>query len=367
MTSILSRYLARGFLKVFCLSSLSFIAVLLVMRLEEIARFASTGSSIIYVLLFTTLQIPHILPLAIPISSLIASFFLMHTMSSSQELTSLRAAGISLGQIQRTLIWFGIFFMGISLLISSELTPYTRAKSKELILKMTTTNPLVLLQKDPLIKLKGVHLEMQSSTLSDKASDVLFVLKNTSTKRLGLMIAKELDVRGEDLQGKHVTFISSLDPKSDRHFDHLIIENQAEMTTATANFSQILEDAKWQIHEDYLPLRLLFAKEIIEKGGVFKKIGKPHLELAKRLSLALASLTFTMMGLSFGLKIGRHDHKKGAVYAAILTIVFLVLFNAAKALKSQPCTAIALYLLPHVLIVCACCFVSNKVSRGVES
>ena len=65
---IIWRYLLRSYFQVLALSVSSFIAILLVLRFQEIARFASSGTAQLKVLLFTLLQIPYILPIAIPVS-----------------------------------------------------------------------------------------------------------------------------------------------------------------------------------------------------------------------------------------------------------------------------------------------------------
>ncbi|MBS3904491.1 MAG: LptF/LptG family permease [Simkania sp.] len=365
MISILWRYLAGSFLRIFLFCLTSFVTVLLVMRLEEIARFASAGAPLGKVLLFTFYQIPYILPIAIPISCLIAAFLLFYRMSISQELTSLRAAGISLQMISTPFLFLSAIFMMLNFIVSAELAPLMRSHSKELILQTTTTNPLVLLQKDSLIKFKRAYIDMRSSSSVGNATDVLFIAKNTSTKKLSLMTAKELEVDKGDLKGKQVSFISSLDPKMSDRFDHLVIENQAEMTTAADGLSQFWEDAQWQLQQDYLPLRLLFAKEFVEQGTLFSRFDKAQVEFARRFSLAIATITFTMIGLSFGLQINREPSKKSILWAIGLTLAFLVVFIAAKSLKTMPCLAFSLYLLPHPLIVLFCMYIFNRSAQGV--
>ena len=354
-------------MRVFILSMTSFISVLVVMRLEEIARFASASSSWSTVILFTFYQIPYILPIAIPISALIAAFLIFYRMSGSQEITSLRSAGISLGNLMAPLIFLSTLLAASNFLISAELVPFVRGKSKKLVFEAVASNPLILLQKDALIQFKQAYLDMRASSSSGKASDVLFIAKNASNERLGLMVAKELDVKQGDLCGKQVSFISSLDPKIPSSFDHLIIENQTEMTTATAGLSQVWEDAQWQLQDDYLPLRFLLAKESVERGSIFHRFSKSHVEFAKRYSLSLATITFTFIGLCFGLQIGRNPHRKTIIWASCLAAGFLIAFLAAKSLKSVPKAAFLLYLLPHPLLALISILHFQRRARGVDA
>ncbi len=370
---IIWRYLLRGYFQIFFLSVTAFICVLLVMRLEEIARFASLGASWSKVLLFAFYQIPYILPLAIPVSCLIACSLLFQKMSHSHELTALRAAGCSLQKIITPLLFASGFLSLFNIVLSCELAPRIRSFSKELILQITATNPLVLLQKDALVKLKGSYLDMHASPSPGAADDVLFITKNASNGRLGMMVAKELSVYDGKLRGHDVTFISSLDPKVPNSFDHLVIENQKEMNTAASGLSQFWEDAHWQMHEDYLSLRALIARECVERRENLKAkesqrhIDKLHVELARRFSLGLASFSFTMIGLSFAVHIGRTRTKKGVIWMVGLAATFLLTFIAAKSLKTSHALALVFYLLPHPLILFLCFRSFKRIDKGVET
>lgn len=87
-------YLLKNYLKVQILSVFSFIAILLVSRLEEIAQFAALGAKLSYLALFILYQIPYVLPIAIPISCLISAMLLFQRLSHTHELTALRAGGL---------------------------------------------------------------------------------------------------------------------------------------------------------------------------------------------------------------------------------------------------------------------------------
>ena len=64
---LFSRYILKSYLYVLLLCVVSFIALLLVSRLQEIAHFASMGAPPLYLIYFILYQIPYVLPIAIPI------------------------------------------------------------------------------------------------------------------------------------------------------------------------------------------------------------------------------------------------------------------------------------------------------------
>lgn len=363
---ILWRYLLRSYFQVFSLCVSGFIAVLLVTRFQDIARFAATGASIGYLLLFILYQIPFILPLAIPISCLIAALLLFQNLSRSHELTAMRAAGLGLTPLALPLILSAILLAFANFSLASELGPKCRAHSKSLAYAMTAANPLCLLSKDALIKLKDTYVDLGSLKSGRTAKNLLMVQRNLSHERLGLILAKELSVEGDELIGKEVALISSMAPKlppgTPEGFDHLVIENQMLMRTKASEILQYLRSADWNFGEDYLSLRLLRAKERLQPS----LSSHAAQEIARRLTLGIAPFTFTLIGLGFGMEIGRRRKLKPILWAIGLAGFYLIAFISARSMKHSPLPSILCYLLPHLFIVLICIGALRKTAKGVE-
>ncbi len=362
---ILWRYLLRSYFQVLILCVTSFISVLLVLRFQDIARFATSGAPKLKILFFTLLQVPHILPIAIPVSCLIAAMLLFQRLSHTQELTALRTCGFGLKTIATPLLFAGFFLTVVNFSIASEISPQCRSKSKQLIFEMAAANPLFLLQKESLIKLKNAYYDIGVLKANRYAEDLLFVVKNTSSGRMTIMSAKELSLKGDLLKGQQVTFISSVDPKNEKGFDHLVIENQAEMNTKAANLTPFLQTVDWTTSHEFLSSRMILALDFAKKGHFFLS-KSAQVELAKRLSISIAAFTFTLIGLAFGMQISRNRSKKGTVWAISLACLYLICFIAAKSFRHSPAISTAILLLPHPIIILLCLKSMKSIQRGVE-
>ncbi|MBS0619938.1 MAG: LptF/LptG family permease [Verrucomicrobia bacterium] len=365
MIPILWRYLLRSYFQVLALCVSAFISVLLVIRFQEIARFATSGAAASKVLLFALLQIPYILPIALPISCLIAAILLFQRLSYTHELTALRTSGLRLKAITTPLLFAGAFLTLINFTIASELGPRCRSFSKGLIYEMAASNPLFLLQKESLIKLKSAYFDMKALHAGRRAEDVFLVIKNSSSGRLAVMSAKELALSGDFLKGKQVTFISSVDPKKGGGFDHLVIENQAEMDTEAAGLGQFIQTVDWTGSYEYLPLRMLLAREAAAKGSL--SLGRSaQYELARRTSISLAAFTFTLIGIACGMQISRNRSKKGIIWAIALASLFMMCFVGAKTLRHTPALSTSMFLAPHALVIAISLLFLKKIRAGVE-
>ena len=90
-------------------------------------------------------------------------------------------------------------------------------------------------------------------------------------------------------------------------------------------------------------------------------------ELTKRFSIAIAVLSFTLMGTTFGMHIGRKRNHVLLYTAITLTTLYLVAFFVAKGVDHQFWLATSLYLTPHLIIILASLFVLRRIARGIES
>lgn len=361
---LLWKYLLRNYLKVLLLCVTGFISVLLVTRFQTVARFAATGASKLYVLKFVILQIPFILPLALPISCLIASFLLFQKMSRSRELTALRMAGLGIAPITFPLVVSGVVMALLNFTIVSEVTPKCRSLSKTLAYQMTAANPLCLLQKDTLIRLKNTYVDMKVLKSGKYAEDVFFITRTISNQRIGLMLAKRLTLKDEKLVGSDVTFVSTVDPKESDCFDHLVIENQAEMQTQAEELSQYLHSSSWNFSFENLNLRRLLAKNAVENGVEMDT--RFVEEISRRLSLGLAAFCFTLLGIACGMEISRQLKLKGIIWALSFMVLFLVSFVMAKSVRHNHMQSTLLYLAPHPIILLFCLYSFRKIARGAE-
>lgn len=361
---IVWRYLLRSYFQVFLLCIASFIAALFVMRFKDIAEFATLNSDGLSVLLFSLYQLPYVLPLAIPVSCVIASILLFQRMSHSQELTALRAAGLSIRSLMYPLFLAGIFLSLINFTIVAEVGPKCRFMAKELSYQMTSNNPFYIFNKITDGKMTNAYVEIRTMRGGKKAKDVLLILNNRQHQRLGVMTAKELSIEGTEMVGKDVSIISSITGEGEDNYDHLVIENQESMSTQASSLSNLLHDAKWHLRPEYmgfkdLILRFMASPRIFWKSPI-------TLEIARRLSLALTPLAFTLLGAAFGMEIGRQRNKKGLLWTVALTALYLIAFIGAKSMKHSPKIACLLYFLPFVIIMIFSLRSLKRVSRGIE-
>lgn len=332
---ILWRYILLIYSRNFLLSVSSFVLILLVSRFREIARFAALSANFTKTWLFIAYQIPLILPLAIPISALIASMLAFQSLSKSQELTAMRASGIRLGTILAPILLLSVTFSFCNFIVCGELAPFCRRASKELIYDETSTNPLILLQRQNLGKMKKSYLKMKMD--HGVAKDLFLITYNHSNNRLSLLSARKFSIEESLLVGKDVAFITHL--QSENNYDPLMIENQSLLFTDATSLSASLKKNHPRLENSSLefPLLRIHGKK------------KAMVEILRRISLSLSVFTFTLLGCCFGIEQTRSLSKRNLFSAVGLSLVFLVCYMLGKEIK-RPLLTILLFFPPHLIL-----------------
>lgn len=357
--SILWRYLVVSFLRVFFLCVSSFILILLVSRFKDITRFAALSSGLSKTFLFVIYQIPLILPIAIPISSLIASVLLFGRLSKSFELTAFRSSGIGLFSLLSPILCIASLLSIGNFSLSATITPFCKRESKALLYYETTSNPLLLLQRQNLVRVQNSYLKMNVLEDGQSVKNFTLITHNQSNDRLSLVIAKKLKKIGKKLIGENVSVIfhSKANPES---FDPLLIENQQKMTTDAAVLSSILKKKRPKLEISGLELPMLRIR-FLEKAKFAKKIS---VEILRRSTLAVAVFTFTLLGCSFSISQPRTNSRKNLFIILILSILLMMSYLLGKECKAHVSLAFFIILIPHLVIWFFSINQIQKVTKG---
>ena len=420
---ILWRYLLSQYLKVLFFCSTAFIILLLTLRLEEIAHFATLGPEWIFIVRFIYYQIPYILPIALPISALISTMILFRSLSKHHELTAMRAAGIPIIAIITPLLVASSFLAVGNFYIVSELTTDSHLAASLIKSELRNVNPLLLLNNKHLMKLKGIYFDtLGPSKVGESASQIIVAMPNKKNGRINLLLADKVKATSEEFSGNGVTLISSLEENfkkqsssspnetissnlqnaqmsfnlskdmdlvlknkkeiTDLNKDSLLVENIAKTSTSLEDFSQMIQKKTWNVNDDHLSFALLMVrlhdqksllskaaqeiKPLNELKSIQRRINRIYSEMARRMSAGFSLFSFTLIGACCGLSIGRNSSKKGFILVTLLSALYLTAFFSARSVDHLLVFSLLLYSIPHALILLSACWMLRRTSKGIE-
>lgn len=376
---IVWRYLLAQYIKIFSFCTLTFIAILLTSRLDDIAHFATLGPGLPLVLKFTFLQIPYILPIALPLSCLISSVIIFQRLSISHELTALRAAGFSIKKIFTPILLFSVILALFNFYTVSELATSSHLQTSMLKSEVRSVNPLLLIRNKHLMRSKGYYFDTLGTTSAGElASHVVLATPNKEGNGINLMLADELKASPKEFHGKGVSIITNVKSKSGSPNDQLIIENVQATTTSIDDFTKMIEKKVWTLNNDHLGLPLLLTRlqghweELSQantaegKKAIKRNCYRCLSELFKRISVGFSPFTFTLMGATFALSISRQKSSRPIIMIVALAALYLVSFFSAQGLAHHLAVSTTLYFVPHIIIIGLSLRTLSLVSRGYE-
>ncbi len=131
MIKLLDRYVFWEWLKVFAIS-LGVILGILVLHnmystLDDLLRYGAGAGRIVF---FYALIAPSFIPLVLPISLLLSLIFVLGALHKNNEITAMRAAGMNIFKITRSLWLAGFLLAGLLFWINSTVVPHSVEKSK---------------------------------------------------------------------------------------------------------------------------------------------------------------------------------------------------------------------------------------------
>ncbi len=378
---ILWRYLLKQFFKVFVLTTVSFISILFITRLKDIARVLAVTPDYKYVFFFMLNIIPFILPIAIPIACLLSVVLLYQKLSLSHEFTAMRCSGFSLFTLTFPVLAASAVLALANFFIVSELTTHSQLFSQNLMNELITTNPFYILEHKNRLKLRDSYVDMIIEERGRSASNLFFISPDRSDRHLNLISIKKLEMDGDRLFAPSVNIITSIPSKDSSDYDHLVIENEKNLKTSSTDLSKLIKNSHFHLKTQHcsMPFLLISIQKMKEKlkkaitenntGEIQNlkiKLSKEYSEIVKRISIGLSAFTFTLLGTSYAIEIGRNRKRRNFIILATLAVASLLCLFTGKIFERNFLIASLIYLVPHLTIVCASFWELSKVARGIE-
>ncbi len=372
----------KEYCRALCICLFGVVALLLSTKLEEVARFIALGASSGKIFLFILYQIPYILQIAIPLSSLVAGFTVLSSMSASGELTAARSSGYSLSSILSPLCFASLAISALMMCGLLDLSSESHRAAKSMEFDVRDEEPLAFVQGGRFLAEHGIALEVTGSIRTgEDAKDLLLCLTAPGSERLSVVVLKKAHAEAKALLGNYLTVISSQTPQiADQKFGSLIIENADAKKTPTDFVHEIARSRKWKPTADYFSLAVVRAKrhELAQQVAVREYAGHSakHLkrllgeytsEPFRRLSLSLAVFSLCLAGAVSGIRTSRMSARLLHAARPLLAFgLFIAAYLAGKNLDDVAPAAIFFYLLPHPILWMFASTLKTRLEHGME-
>lgn len=327
----LNLYVTKNFLLTLTVAIVIVIFGVMGARTLKIFEAISRGVPISDALMALFYLIPLSLTLTIPVGVLVATMLVFGRMSANNEITAMRACGVSILQIISPLIVLSFVLSCFCLYLQLQMGPAYAEEAFKLLKAIAVTRPLSIIEP-------GTPIEYQGSSIyiGDANSD--YTIKDVQI----FQFSKDKQQLKKDITA------ASGQVKVDEEKQHLIIE------LADASIVQYSKDKKhpdrtftekFQLTLDYgkkandikigKKIKFLTYNEIFGRLIMLRKRGIPtiqlELELNQRLAMGLAPIAFLLLGMPLAIRTSRKETSIGLLISVALAGIYFItimMFNA---------------------------------------
>lgn len=342
-------YLTRQVLVSLGMSVLVFTFILLLGNLlrEILTLLVNQQASLFLVLKAVGLLIPYVWVFALPMGLLTATLLTMGRFSADQELTAIRANGISLLSFITPVLLLSVAMSLLCALFNLELGPRCRTAYKQMIYEITSEKAMALLPENVFIREFPPYIVYIGEKDGDTLRNV-FIYKINEEKQLQESIRAargELEMTPEE-QAISITL-----------FDAWVVTETGggtgqprpvwlEQTPSIKLGTKGAIPQKRRVKlGDMTLLQLLEEKQDLE-STVHRPMKKKSQELRlttpidvqihSQISFSFACIGFTLIGIPLGIRAHRRETMAGAAIAILLVLLYYSFIILGQSLESKP-------------------------------
>jgi lipopolysaccharide export system permease protein len=350
---------------------------------EILALLVNRQASLLVVVKAIALLFPWIMAWVLPFALLTAMLLLFGRLSADNELTAIRASGISLLSLVTPLLLFALVMSGVCAWFNLKITPESRVTYKRLLLNMGLQNTDLLITEDRFIdEIPGVTLyvrkkngdwledvdiyqvdpvtrETTSHTIASRArvtfnaaeKTIHFELKNGSTMYRELKEAAlhepSAPLTATNLIGTNLlqNILSNATPGkiigkykySDWHeatsFTSTDFDLDLNKAQASERPTKISDMTFWQLQDELAKRQ----RQGIETSPIL-------VQMHQQIAFSFASFAFTLLAIPLGIRAHRRETSIGMALSLILVGVYYSFLVLGEALKMR------VHLHPHLIV-----------------
>lgn len=289
---------------------------------------------------FVALAVPGLLSYTLPMAMLATALLVFGRLSADHELTAMRASGIGLWPIAAPVVAVGLGLTAICFFLNAFVAPQCRYMMRTLLLRTGIERPMDLLEEGRYQRDFPGYVIYVGRKLPDSLANVVVyslddkgrVVSNLRAARATVQVQREtnrLILNLEQVRG------DLRDPQDPTNLRKIRAGTSAQRYPLELDLSRILRKARAtrKLTDYTLPeLRLEIAQ--LMQRGIFPVAAL--LEGHQRVSLAVACMAFTLIGIPLGIKANRRETSVGIALSLALAMLFYFVIITANAVKDRP-------------------------------
>lgn len=287
---------------------------------------------------FIVFSLPFALGFALPLAVLCGAVVVFSRMSADQEITAMRASGISLWQIISPGLILATVASGLCFYFQAFLIPESRLRAEMLQHGVTVANPVAFLEPGRPVLMPGCVVYVGDRDGSRVEDVQLYILDDEG--RIAQDIHAAAGTAEYDRTSRTLLLVleQALFGFVDRGDEQ---RGSGEVQRTTAERVEVPIQLSENFKEELLTRKLkhLSITGLMGLATLYEKNGFSahpiYMESHKRLAMAFSPIGFMLMGIPFGIRTRRSETLAGVVVSLVLALVFYIFIALAESLDRQ--------------------------------
>lgn len=298
---------------------------------------------------FAVYILPMVFSFTIPWGILIAVLLMFGKMSADNEITAMRACGISIFQIISPLIILTFGLTIICIFLQADLSPHFMGKARMLIKFVGYNDPAALIMPGQPNELNNVIVYVKNKGENNTIKDIQVFVFDKDKQNIEQDITASNGLVKVDKEKGTTSIIL---------YNYYIINYQGDLAKDRIYGKEftIIVNVERELNEMPLSRRIDFLtyKELIGRIMLYKKAGIDTTEAEVTLNLmfamGLSPIAFLLLGFPLAIRTSRKETSIGLFVSVILSGIYFFFIIACNTLSSYPklCPQILLWI-PNVV------------------
>ncbi|MGC4074498.1 MAG: LptF/LptG family permease [Nibricoccus sp.] len=322
--------------------------------------------------------LPYAVTYALPMGILCGVLLVLGRMSAENEVTAMRAAGLSLLRIARPIYVFGAVAMICALIVNLEIMPQARAQYKQELVNVVRTDPKLLLVPKTFIREFRNMVVYVGERHGDALKDVWVWRLDSESRVINCLKAQSGRIQFDDSDNSLVftaqdAVMETRDEKAPESFKEMPRVGPYESSSLKFPLEKLFGRQMVSTRAEWLTFSVLRAeiakRETPVPGGDeaerVARLTKLRMVLQDKLAMGVAVLTFVFVAVPLGIKVSRRETTANLGVAVILALSYYFISVVVKWLDGYPQIRPDLWLwLPNVIFVSLGIWLMRRVQRA---
>ncbi len=337
---ILNWYIVKNFLATFLMAILVLTFLMTGNNIMKIVDYMTQGVPAATAFEFLLLSMPMVMAFTIPWAALVSIMLVFGRMSADNEITSMRACGISILQIISPLLVLMFALTCLCLYIQMEVGPPSLGKARTLIKSAAASSPLAFFTPGIPVEISGLKVYIDSKDSDGNIYGIQIYVPNSdgSTKQDIMATRGRIESDPETQDMRILLYDALIETTEGSDGDRKKVYAFSEESDIQLPFGTRYNTRNVSVDDKYLSYRGLFARSALlqEQGASREKLTAIDVEINQRIALSLGPIAFLLLGLPLAIRTSRRETSIGLILSVILAALYYCGILVSDALRNHP-------------------------------